>query len=222
LARRLIALAILACAWSALGVVPGLAATNEVRLFLQWTAPGDDGWVGRASKYDVRVSRTPITEQNFYWAGKVAGFITPNYPGGIETMEVTGLSPGVEYYFAVKTRDELGNWSPLSNVVRWVDATLAVQSISAPLEFGSAFPNPARSQTVFTANLPVSDVVRVDVYDMTGRHVRSLARGQWEAGSNDLVWNLSDDRGRRVPFGLYLVRAQIGTTVFSRRVTVTR
>lgn len=220
MARRLIALTTLAlCAWC---VAPSMAAVNEVRLILQWTAPGDDGWVGRASKYDVRVSRTPITEGNFYWAGKVAGFITPSYPGGTETMEVTGLSPGVEYYFAVKTRDEHGNWSPISNVVRWVDATLSIQSQLAPLEFGTPYPNPARSQTRFGMTLPMDDVVRVDVYDLSGRHVRSLAQGTFEAGQRDLVWDLSDDRGRRVPFGMYLVRAQIGSTVFSRRVSVAR
>lgn len=219
--RSAVALAILSLL-GFVGVMPGHASVNEIRLILNWTAPGDDGWVGRAARYDVRVSRSPITEQNFAWAGKVAGFLTPGLPGGVETMEVTGLSPGVEYFFAVKTKDADGNWSPISNVVRWVDATLATNSLLAPLEFGTPYPNPARNQTRFTMTLPVSDVVRVEVYDLTGRRVRTLARGQHEAGSTDLVWNLADEQGRRIPLGVYLVRAQIGSTVFTRRVNVVR
>jgi hypothetical protein len=84
---------------------------------LTWTAPGDDGNVGTATTYDIRYSTSPITETNWSSATQVTGEPTPKPAGSTETFTVTGLSLGTTYYFALKTADEVPNWSGLSNVV---------------------------------------------------------------------------------------------------------
>lgn len=84
---------------------------------LNWTAPGDDGAVGRAATYDVRWSSNPITDANFASATPVIGPPTPSNSGTAETFTVMGLSPGAQYYFALRTADETGNWSATSNVL---------------------------------------------------------------------------------------------------------
>jgi hypothetical protein len=43
--------------------------------------------------------------------------------GSSETLTVTGLSPDTTYYFAMKTADEVPNWSGLSNVANKETAT---------------------------------------------------------------------------------------------------
>jgi len=194
--------------------------SSEVTLTLQWTAPGDDGWIGRAVAYDVRVSSAPITESNFNRAAKVAGFIYPGEPGTTETMVVTGLTPGAEYYFAVKTKDEVGNWSAISNVAVWSNSVLASEPVPIPLEFSRPWPNPARRQARFTLSLPREAWVRVDVYDVRGRRVDMVFNGFESAGSRDVVWNLTDADGRTVRPGLYLVSAHVNDEVITRRVTV--
>jgi hypothetical protein len=83
---------------------------------LTWTAPGDDGAVGTATTYDLRRSATTITAANFSAATQVTGLPAPKIAGSTETFTVTGLTPGV-YYFAIKTVDEAGNWSLISNVI---------------------------------------------------------------------------------------------------------
>jgi hypothetical protein len=83
---------------------------------LSWTAPGDDGNTGTASGYDMRRSTTPITEANWSSATKVSGEPSPAAAGTIQSFTVNGLSAGVTYFFALKTSDESGNISPLSNV----------------------------------------------------------------------------------------------------------
>ena len=84
---------------------------------LTWTAPGDDRDVGTASKYDIRYSTEPITEDNWDGATQCEEEPTPQPAGSKETFTVTGLSPGTTYYFALKTADEVPNWSELSNCV---------------------------------------------------------------------------------------------------------
>ena len=83
---------------------------------IYWTAPGDDEDRGIAFKYDLRYSGLPITEGNFEQAKKAEGLPTPERPGTIQHYTFRDLEPGYTYYFAVKTGDEVENWSDISNV----------------------------------------------------------------------------------------------------------
>jgi len=83
---------------------------------LNWTAPGDDGNTGTAWKYDIRYSTSPITDANWNTAAQCAGEPAPKPAGSSEAFTVHGLTPNTTYYFALKTADEVPNWSGLSNV----------------------------------------------------------------------------------------------------------
>lgn len=100
-------------AWARLAATS--AGLNSVTL--SWIAPGDDGSTGTASIYDIRYSSTLITEGNWGASSQVTGEPTPQVAGSVESFTVTRLNPGSTYYFAIKTRDEVFNWSPLSNVI---------------------------------------------------------------------------------------------------------
>lgn len=83
---------------------------------LTWTATGDDGAVGTATAYDLRMSTSVITAANFNAATQVLNVPAPKISGTTETFTVTGLTAGT-YYFAIKAVDEVGNWSAISNVL---------------------------------------------------------------------------------------------------------
>ncbi len=99
--------------------IANLGASNETStsVTLSWTAPGDDGNSGTATTYDIRYSTATITAANFATATQVANEPAPKVAGSAETFVVTGLGSGTTYYFAMKTADEVPNWSGLSNVV---------------------------------------------------------------------------------------------------------
>ncbi len=82
---------------------------------LNWTAPGDDGPSGSAASYDLRYSRSPIVSvADFAAATPVAGAPVPQAAGAIESM-VVSLPQGT-YHFALRSMDDSGNQSGLSNV----------------------------------------------------------------------------------------------------------
>ena len=88
--------------------------SNSIKL--TWTAPGDDGNTGTATTYDIRyLEGTPITESDWASAIQCTDEPSPNPAGSAEAFVVTGLSPDTTYYFALKTADEVPNWSPISN-----------------------------------------------------------------------------------------------------------
>jgi hypothetical protein len=100
------------------------AAVSDLRLSLPtdrgmvvaWTAPGDDGATGTATTYDLRYSTSPITSGNFATATRVAVPPVPGAAGTAQSYVMTGLNPSTTYYLALRTVDEAGNWSSMSNV----------------------------------------------------------------------------------------------------------
>ena len=95
-------------------------AANWNAVTLTWTAPGDDGNVGRASQYDIRYATSNIsgTDTTTWWsqAMQCTGEPVPQTTGATETFTVTGLQSSKTYYFMIRTADEVPNWSGYSNV----------------------------------------------------------------------------------------------------------
>ena len=89
--------------------------TTIASVTLTWTAPGDDNDQGTATRYDVRYSTLPVTDENWESSLQAKDEPSPKIAGTTETFTVRGLEPDVEYFFAVKTADETHNWSGLSN-----------------------------------------------------------------------------------------------------------
>ena len=73
-------------------------------------------------------------------------------------------------------------------------------------------PNPARSDMLVRFALPSPCRVEACVFDVSGRRVRTLEASSLAAGEQSLPWDGRDDRGRRVPPGLYLVEVRAGAT----------
>jgi chitodextrinase len=95
---------------------------------LTWTAPGDDGTGGgEADAYDVRYSTGVIDTSNFDSATQwTAGVPSPGTPGTPQEVTISGLSQATQYWFAMKTRDEVPNWSDISNVPDTTTTTTSV------------------------------------------------------------------------------------------------
>jgi hypothetical protein len=103
-----------------LALAPVLAHSQDAdSVVVTWSAPGDDGSIGIATAYDLRMSLSPITEADFDAATPVAGVPAPATTGTRQRASVRGLVRGTTYYFAIRTVDDAGNWSAISNVLRW-------------------------------------------------------------------------------------------------------
>ena len=103
-------------------LVPALARAQDAAtdsLTLRWTATGDDGTLGTAAQYDLRMSDVTLSEANWDQAAALSGLPVPAVSGTEQQCVVRGLVPGATYYFALRVRDDAGNWSEVSNVVRW-------------------------------------------------------------------------------------------------------
>jgi hypothetical protein len=200
--------------------IAGGASAQTRTVTLEWTAPGDDGFIGQAHYYDIRFSRSPISATSFLLATRLNSAILPGLAGSKEHLTVVGLTPGYGYYFAMRAMDDVGNWSPVSNIAYLPSDVASVGNQFLSLEFSAPLPNPARGGTRFAVTLPEPEWLRVEAFDLAGRKVRTLAMGQYSAGHFDLRWDMRDDSGRTLEPGAYMVRSQVGGTVFLRRVVL--
>jgi hypothetical protein len=98
---------------------------------LRWTAVGDDSLSGTAAAYDLRMSDALITTSNWSVATALSGLPVPLASGTRQQVTIRGLTPGSTYYFALRVRDDAGNWSGISNLVRW-DGVLDEAPPAAP------------------------------------------------------------------------------------------
>jgi hypothetical protein len=69
-----------------------------------------------------------------------------------------------------------------------------------------AGPNPFRDSIVLRFEPERAEPVRIQVFDLLGRVVRTLLDGTASPGGPALGWNGRDDSGRAVPSGLYFLR----------------
>lgn len=212
--RVLLLFVLLGVAWSpARGALP--VAT------LHWTAPGDDGGLGTATRYDIRRSTIPLTAANFLLADTVGSAPAPLVSGSAQTCPVILPTLGTTWYVALRTVDDAGNWSAISNVAGFVVPRAAVRkTLPGEVAFAPPFPNPARVPMTLRLDLTETATAELDLFDASGRRVRRLWSGALEAGPQSFEWNLLDDRGQRVQPGIYFGRARIGTWSRTRRLVV--
>jgi subtilisin family serine protease len=84
---------------------------------LTWTAPGDDGGIGRASAYDLRRATFRLDLTSFGSGDSLGDAPEPARSGRGERYLAGGLASDVTYFFALRARDDAGNVSDLSNLL---------------------------------------------------------------------------------------------------------
>ncbi len=70
------------------------------------------------------------------------------------------------------------------------------------------YPNPFNPMATIRFGLAEASILSLGIYDVSGKLIRSLASGRWQAGAHQIEWNGRDDRGQMVRSGLYFYRLE--------------
>jgi hypothetical protein len=148
----------------------------------------------------------------------VAGAIDPGQDGTLNlSFNTVGVDAGV-----YQTKLQLLNNSQSSAVE--IPITLSVSTAvsneeepSRPSEFRlrSAYPNPFNPETTLSFELPEAGVVTLEVYDVLGRKVQTLANEPFAAGTHAVTLDASS-----LSSGLYMIRMQAGRFVATQQVSL--
>lgn len=96
------------------------------------------------------------------------------------------------------------------------------ESMPSPAGRLDACPNPTRGESNIRFRITTPGPVGLDVYDLVGRHVRTLAAGNYPAGERTVLWDGRDGEGRAVANGTYFLRYRSAERTVTRRITLLR
>ena len=78
------------------------------------------------------------------------------------------------------------------------------------------YPNPFNPSTVISYSIPKAGFVKLQIFDITGKQIRSLVNTNQQPGRYDISFNGRDDYGNTIPSGIYFY------TLSSEKFTETR
>jgi len=131
-------------------------------------------------------------------------------PGSSDSVEVwlkaTDLTPGV-YRDTLKVQSNDPDQAEIRVAVELnVQAPTSVTETGAvPTQFSlmQNYPNPFNPSTMIQYSLPEAADIELSIFDIAGRHVRTLVAGERAAGRFTTVWDGKDRRGLQVSSGMY-------------------
>jgi hypothetical protein len=126
----------------------------------------------------------------------------------------SGIIPGISYYYRLTSVDNQGNVSDYSQELAVLATGISWDEDGRLLPryaiITSAYPNPfnANITIVYSAsNLgPQPPEIKLVIYDINGRLIRTLLDERKAAGAYRAVWDGTDDAGNSVASGSYIAR----------------
>ena len=99
------------------------------------------------------------------------------------------------------------------------EAITLIDSSDIPVAFalGQNFPNPFNPTTMIGFSVPENGYVSIEVFDILGRHVRTLVSKNYSAGNYSVIWDATDMSGNVVSNGVYFYTIEAGNFHVTKR-----
>jgi len=179
---------------------------KEDRVVLRWLLSSDNSFNG----------------VNVYRADVVGEDVEPEFIRlNSEPLDAAGESffedetafPGKSYYYKIGVLD--GSTEKFSE-------ELKVVLPPKPLTLYQNYPNPFNPSTRIAFFLPEAGIVRLNIYDTSGRVVKRLVNETRDAGRYVVEWDGRNEAGRKVNSGIYFYRLDTGKKSITKKLVMIR
>jgi hypothetical protein len=89
-------------------------------------------------------------------------------------------------------------------------------------KLGQNYPNPFNPNTTISFQIPAAGHVSLNIYDASGKLVRTLTDGHWGEGLHAVNWNGMDNNGTAVASGIYFYKLDAGSFVKTKKMVLLR
>ena len=139
-------------------------------------------------------------------------------------FKVENLTENQQFFWRVRVRngtdDPASDWSNTTSFsLTSLPVSAEPEQELAPIryELEANYPNPFYGVTTIQYGLPAPSSVRLEVYDILGRQVKTLVNGRQQAGWHEVAFDASN-----LPSGMYLYRLQADSFVKTKTMVVIR
>jgi hypothetical protein len=151
-------------------------------------------------------------------------------PGLDETAVLIGYTTGTTLdvsmhsygYYHVTATDYSGNEGDAASVENTGAGANGLTGIPSSYALMQNRPNPFKTGTVVRFDLPRSEKVLLEVYDVTGRLVKSLVSGTYRPGRHSVIWAGDGVSGVPVGPGIYFLSIEAGDFSDVKKMMVVR
>ena len=108
----------------------------------------------------------------------------------------------------------------------WINAGYSIldikdnSSVPRKTSLHQNFPNPFNPITTLHYSLPKDAMIRLSVYDITGRKIKTLVHSEQSAGAKSTLWDATNNDGQSVAAGVYYYTLEIGEFKETRKMTL--
>ncbi len=141
---------------------------------------------------------------SFDWTQFFVTFQVPSSPieiGMESRIHIYSTFTGT-VYFDDMTIQKTSTPTAVSDLNRLIPATFNVFQ---------NYPNPFNPTTTISYNLPKETSVKIIIYDMLGREIKTLINTDQKSGVHEVVWNGDNNFGKQVSSGTYIYRVIAGS-----------
>jgi hypothetical protein len=136
-----------------------------------------------------------------YWSSSTVGIEDPTNQIGICALFNDSLHRGCAPWTGNKAIKYTTDTTAISGIVTKGNITQIFTDLNI-------FPNPSRNQIKISYSIAKPSRVRLNIYDRSGRMVRTLSDNRLEPGTYSVNWNGKDNNGRKVGHGVYFLRLE--------------
>ncbi len=158
-----------------------------------------------------------------YGNGGSAGiFYQGIFPGGSADAQLVYLAFPIDQLVGAEAQNAL--IEDIMNLLGVVDYIAKSEKATIPTDriLKRNFPNPFNPQTTLEFELQKSANIRLTIFSIDGRAVRTVHSGRLPAGTHRFIWSGDDDLGRVVSSGIYIYRLQSEGLTQSRKMVLLR
>ncbi|NWG29572.1 MAG: T9SS type A sorting domain-containing protein [Ignavibacteriaceae bacterium] len=156
-------------------------------------------WVTKTevNNYGFNVERR-INESNWNYIGFVEGNGTTTETKEYSFTDEDLFAGGNKFYYRLKQIDNDGSFK-YSDIVE-------VEVVPTQFELSQNYPNPFNPSTTIRFSLPQQTSLKINIYNMLGELVQTLAEGTYEAGFHKVTF--SANGASSLPSGAYVYRIE--------------
>ncbi len=148
--------------------------------------------------------------------------VNPNPSADSTTIEF-GDQPVAKEIVDANANTLQASWIPARVTIGMISSVKnSTDEVPTSFELGANHPNPFNPSTTITYALPHAVEVKLMIFDMLGRRVRTLVDQRQPAGRYAVTWDGRNEQGENVASGTFIYQLRAGSFVQNRKMAFVR